>query len=389
MGFYIRKSFRAGPIRFNLSKSGIGVSGGVKGARIGIGPRGTYVHAGRQGLYYRKNLSHCKQTTNTNNRGCLLFVLALIAISLGIPVINWLAKNSIFLIAGIIMALFCIAIRWKINIHRKKLLTNYQQGLDTAFITSKTQLTPAIIAKLKLQRQDLPKDHASEKARNDIEENVYSAILDKVLDAGFITKEESACIATAEQLMQLNSATCLRNKKEIFSSAYLEAIQDHAITKQEIDKLANILVGLAIPKTAVQQELDIIKDIVESQKLRLPLPTIPTDTLHVPIQKSEDIFDRCAAQVLSKRKSKESPSGYEYTVKRDGILVLTNKRLFVSGGGMTNIRYSEIADLDVDIDEGILEISKIGSGRPIVIKTGRPFYMGRKIDLLMSVHATA
>jgi hypothetical protein len=41
----------------NLSKSGIGVSFGVKGARIGTGPgRGTYVHMGRYGLYYRQRI---------------------------------------------------------------------------------------------------------------------------------------------------------------------------------------------------------------------------------------------------------------------------------------------------------------------------------------------
>lgn len=53
MGFYIRKSLSFGPLRFNLSKSGIGVSAGVKGFRVGTGPRGNYVHAGRGGLYYR------------------------------------------------------------------------------------------------------------------------------------------------------------------------------------------------------------------------------------------------------------------------------------------------------------------------------------------------
>lgn len=56
MGFYIRKSVSVGPLRFNLSKSGIGVSGGIKGFRVGSGPRGTYVHAGRGGLYYRQYL---------------------------------------------------------------------------------------------------------------------------------------------------------------------------------------------------------------------------------------------------------------------------------------------------------------------------------------------
>lgn len=56
MGFYLRKSIRVGPLRFNLSKSGIGVSTGIKGLRFGVGPRGNYVHMGRGGLYYRATL---------------------------------------------------------------------------------------------------------------------------------------------------------------------------------------------------------------------------------------------------------------------------------------------------------------------------------------------
>lgn len=58
MGFYIRKSFKAGPFRINLSKSGIGTSFGVKGFRFGTNAQGKdYVHAGRYGLYYRKQFS--------------------------------------------------------------------------------------------------------------------------------------------------------------------------------------------------------------------------------------------------------------------------------------------------------------------------------------------
>ena len=56
MPFYLRKSLKAGPLRFNFSKSGIGVSAGVKGLRVGSGPRGNYIHAGRHGIYYRSSL---------------------------------------------------------------------------------------------------------------------------------------------------------------------------------------------------------------------------------------------------------------------------------------------------------------------------------------------
>lgn len=56
MGLYFRKSKSVGPVRFNFSKSGIGVSTGVKGARISTGPRGTYINLGRNGIYYRKKI---------------------------------------------------------------------------------------------------------------------------------------------------------------------------------------------------------------------------------------------------------------------------------------------------------------------------------------------
>ena len=63
---FLRKSLRAGPLRFNLSKSGIGVSAGIPGLRVGlIGPRGHYIYAGRNGLYYRKTLNGPHQTVNS------------------------------------------------------------------------------------------------------------------------------------------------------------------------------------------------------------------------------------------------------------------------------------------------------------------------------------
>ena len=55
MGWFFRKSATFGPVRFNFSKSGIGVSSGVRGFRVGLDARGRrYVHAGAHGFYYKK-----------------------------------------------------------------------------------------------------------------------------------------------------------------------------------------------------------------------------------------------------------------------------------------------------------------------------------------------
>ena len=68
MGFYIRKSKSVGPVRFNASKSGLGVSFGTRGARVSFGPRGTYFHGGANGIYYRKKLNGKKKTTHKTTK---------------------------------------------------------------------------------------------------------------------------------------------------------------------------------------------------------------------------------------------------------------------------------------------------------------------------------
>lgn len=65
MGFYFRKSFGLGPVKLNLSKSGLGLSFGVKGARVSVGPKGTAIHAGRGGVYYRKTLGTRRQPSSS------------------------------------------------------------------------------------------------------------------------------------------------------------------------------------------------------------------------------------------------------------------------------------------------------------------------------------
>jgi hypothetical protein len=71
VGFYIRKSVKAGPFRFNLSKSGLGVSAGVPGFRVGTGPRGNYVHMGRHGVYYRASLGGSRSQQSPQQPGQL------------------------------------------------------------------------------------------------------------------------------------------------------------------------------------------------------------------------------------------------------------------------------------------------------------------------------
>lgn len=57
MGLKFSKSVRIGAVRFNFSGSGIGMSMGIPGFRIGTGPRGACISGGIGGFRYRRSLS--------------------------------------------------------------------------------------------------------------------------------------------------------------------------------------------------------------------------------------------------------------------------------------------------------------------------------------------
>ncbi|MEU6172327.1 DUF4236 domain-containing protein [Streptantibioticus parmotrematis] len=53
MSVYLRTSLKAGPFRFNLSRSGVGVSVGMPGFRVGKRPRSNYIRVNSRTVSYR------------------------------------------------------------------------------------------------------------------------------------------------------------------------------------------------------------------------------------------------------------------------------------------------------------------------------------------------
>jgi hypothetical protein len=56
-------------LRVNLSGSGIGMSTGISGLRVGAGPRGTYVRMGRGGVHYQQTRPRSAPSRTGGSRG--------------------------------------------------------------------------------------------------------------------------------------------------------------------------------------------------------------------------------------------------------------------------------------------------------------------------------
>lgn len=415
MGFYIRKYFKAGPLRFNLSKSGIGISAGVTGARIGTGPRGAYVHAGRYGLYYRKYLSSSRHRaykstygsrsssnltsvnslnnltfyssnkssniTSSNPNGWLIF-LGLIGLGVLIVfMLQWIPKHLI--IVGVISS-FILAIIILFMLGKKRLeanIINYKILLDSTFITSDKVPTDELVNEI----INLKKRYVSSQVEQifPIEHSVYNALLDKILDDKFISEKEAETIVKAEKILSLHDDVKNKIKKDIYFSAYALAIEDKKITKNELTELENLKKGLGISDDLISSEQWIINDLIRAQETTLPIPAIPRNKIPFIFPQKEVPYYLITSKILTRSKRKNVSNNDEYELEREGDLLVTNKRIILVNQGTTNIKFSEIAFINVDLYQKRIEINKLNSGIPVYIENSDPILTFRIIDLLM------
>ena len=389
MGFYIRKYFRSGPVRFNLSKSGIGTSIGIKGLRVGAGPkRKPYIHAGRKGLYYRKSLSSGKTSRRGSSSikkndsfGFGILIVIIIAVIIGVLIVKWFINNPIvfYVLCGAVVTVGGFTYyRYSKN---QKNIKYYKNILDNNFVLNRDTINDNNILELKELRTNLLKNKNNKNRINKIDKSIYEALLDKILDDKYISDEEKKRILIFEALSELDESFKNDVKIDLFRSYYLEAISDRIITKEEIATIKNLIVGLKIDKELIKDEINIVKEIIRMQKLSLPLNSI--QTVPIKIQKSETPYYSNSAKVLTRRKAnRHSDSDYEYSVKRDGTIVITNKRVLIVDQGKTSVKISDVVDVDVDLDTKTIIITKESSSKPVLIQCDEPLYAGRIIDLL-------
>ncbi|MDA3873528.1 MAG: DUF4236 domain-containing protein [Kiritimatiellae bacterium] len=371
MGFYLRKSFRMGPVRLNLSKSGLGLSGGVTGARLGVNSRGrAYVHGGRHGLYYRKHLSGkgaTRRQAEQSGCGSMLMLGGMIVLGL-LGLVLILEHSWILVIAGLAGAIYGGRRFWK-----RQRLSRCKQELDRILVTTDQVPVPSEIAQLKAACNDSGMTQT-------LRQDVYQAVLDRVLDDGLITEAEQTRLSAAREVMDLEDSHLRELHRELFTSAWMEAVADHHISTDEVEHLVQLMDGLGIDREEVREELETVNDIIEAQNLTPPLPEVDRGEFDVHLQQSETLHAAQPAQVLSRRGHGESVS---WRVHRDGTLLLTDKRLLVVGEGTTQLRLDDLTDVEVDLDQGLLVLHKHGITRPTWIQTDQPFRVGRIVELLM------
>lgn len=402
MGLYLRKAFRFGPLRLNLSKSGLGISAGVTGFRLGAGPRGTYLHAGRGGLYVREFLGASPRahaipdrtgspvasnppsprgvTVTAKRYGSLAFLplllgilFAFVMLGAGVPVLA-----AIVAAAGVVLSL---AMLWADTAYQRRL------SAYTSRVLALFQLTPPLPAGptqvlLRLRQEG----HFRPEHLQAIHFAGFRALLEAIMEDGVIADVERQQIAKATSLLGLCREDAHSAKVEAFRRHYLACVSDRDLTPEEEARLDGFRAALAIPPEAVRDELAMLTEFRAARRIRDgKVSEIPVD---ITLQQNEVCYHRTLAQVLETRALRS------YTMNRvrhkeeglvptkAGTLYVTSKRLLLVGNGATAYSLRKVLDVEVDPDAKRITVTLDGRQRPIVLAVPDPLITGAHIDHL-------
>lgn len=386
MGFYIRKSFRAGPIRLNLSKSGFGTSIGVKGFRVGTSASGrSYVHAGRGGLYYRQTLSPAKKTrsqsTSSSGIGIFYIIIVVVGLFITVKMFQWMTQNPGIVIASGLTLIMIVSFYFYGKARKAMKYEEYKKMLDDHFVLSEKSLDDGKLKKIAASRQLLTKYQDLMPKVHELERTVYTAVLDKIVDDKKITDTERLSIQQLESVAIFDEDFKKKSKRDIFGLLYLDIIADRQISDDEVAIINNYVSGLGLIESDVRNEIRIIKEIIRVQKLSLPLT--PVENVPVKTQKVETAYYTGKGKIMSRKKiRKGSDTDFEYNVRNNGKFVITDKRILVVGEDTTRINLKDILDIDVDLDNSMIVLSKRTTSTPTFLQTDEPLYSAKIIDLL-------
>jgi hypothetical protein len=410
MGFYVRKSFKIGPVRLNLSKGGLGLSGGVTGARLGISSQGrTYVHGGRGGLYARKYFGATRRATTT--RITTVSDTATIhektgatyetePVALGpaplrerlmrkpspVARYHWLPVGATILmvVAAAIEAgsgarvipfttAAAMVFAWIILVGRARRRNRAGEKLGGLLLTCSGAGQPLGEEQRRRLERALQDPRVTPDDRRYQCEVAYLTALQKVVDDRTITKDELEFLTSLGRLIGLPDAFYAEARLEVFRESYLEAVADHDLTESEETVLEQMRSALAIPETVIEAELDMIQRLKELREIRSGnLPELKPSTN---LQKSETCHFEDQGRILKERTLRSfQTAGHRYRVRslavdKEGTLFITNRRILLVHDGTTSIRLDRILDVDVDCDQNLLTIVKDGARTPTYITT--------------------
>jgi len=431
MGWYIRKSFSTGPVRFNLSKSGMGVSFGAKGARIGLGPRGMYTHLGRGGLYYRSSYSgfsradkssddrradvktsyqesinnESPMSTSTalfddrqikykklkmelelkksNKKDGIYFLISIVAFILGgyFDSIKHTIVSYIFLFLGLG---FLIAIPYRLVYH---LIHKYKSFRFYKILTNKLLNTQDNKIDFEQFEKILESTNLSGKYRDFALYRFYRDYVNNILSDIKITETESKDLQKLEETLNLDASLLKLIKKWVFNKTYLIIIEDKVLSREEEENIFHAKNILLLSDEDIEDEMDTL-DILRTVR-KINEEDISPIQVNIQLADKESCFHKTKGRMIKEKIVRSYQSEgvrhkvTDLVIEKEGDLYLTSKRIFIVGDGVYTIKLEKVFNVETDIDKNMVSLDVEGRKTPLQITVPDSYIFSAKLNKLL------
>lgn len=419
MAFYIRKSLRMGPVRLNVSKSGLGVSAGVRGARVGVNAKGkSYVHAGRHGAYYRKQFDSASskagqgaarsatrpesvilyQRTDAAYTGTwtgpeqrlltasgsprIEFKYGWVAVTGGL-VLTLLGSGAALMFGASAMVAGLGYLVWANRRNRShQTLRNLLETLTSGGSWQEQRWREL---KSFLAEQRLPGETAQAELRR-----AYLQACRAIVEDGVVEESELELLTHLEGLID-DSRFIGSAKVDAFRGLYFMVVADHDLDEEEEKSLDHVRQSLGVSAEDVREELGFLERLRELRAVRSG--ELPEVAPPVPIQKSETCYFSAPGRLLKEKQLRTfQKNGQKYKLRglvedKEGTLLITNKRVLLVHSGTSTVRHDKVLDIELDMEENVVRLTKDGAKTPTILSTPDAVRAAAIIGVLSGVDA--
>ena len=427
MAFYLRKGFNFGPVRLNLSKGGVGVSGGITGARVGMSPRGAYVHGGRSGLYYRKYARTGKgrspsvmesrsaasispQTDNLSTGGGTVEVFVdtgstfpspvrirrpdpfpapdlpqteRLLYFAGLPGLLLLLGTALGLFGGVVAAAGLALLAFSLGSH--------------FYVGHKNRQSAEL---LDAMRQELIREKPRHEKINSLLQQAtrltgtwrkwFDFHGGYELEEAFAEKPDripESLIGQFERQSALTRAEIEELHIALFQRRFESLARDHSLTEKDERHLRDLAKRLDLGDQQIGEELDTLAILAE---IRRETESFPEET-EPPVRLTGG--EKCYAAVPG-RLLKEKVQQYRtidrvrhkyvgFEIEMDGTICLTGKRILIVAEGSRDYRLNRILDVLLSLEDATVRLVLDGRKTPVILTMERPALFAARLQHLL------
>ena len=364
MGIFFRKSISLGPLRFNLSGSGIGVSTGIKGLRVGVSGKGkAYVAGGRGGLYFRQYASGSRSSRRSapvevspapvaTPAKPANFLAALIMVTVALAVLGFL-RFEFFIAAGAAGAVVIIVAI--IQIISRSRLKAWRNGMADAIKTGDRGKIKEISGEIASLKDTKKRQALLAQFYPDL---VLSFFHDRALDKD---EEEIHALYNLSLPDDVVKNINFHMVNELLHSIAL----DRRIDEGEEALVRRTAALLKLPE--MNEEINrVVRDYRELEKIETGglMPIKPK----MNINDASECYYEGACTVM---KRKTSGGVAEVLPDKEGTLLITRDNLHIVTDGHTAIKATNIIKIEKH-DEGTLEMVLNNRKTPLYIQVKDP-----------------